>query len=359
MQEQDKNKDNINSTKDEEIKIVIDETGSFSENLCKPSFGYLLLGVLAVTITVFLGIFVAIKILDATDEIPNILTNKYGVVINAEPEKQVCYFLLNSAQYWAETGIHVEKGDLVSVYASGSINTGIHHVVAAANDNIPPDFDWSGPEGLNTKVLFASRPADRMSLHYLVQPDENHGALLMMIQEDENAYKQYIKPENTHLYFQSAIVTIGEGKSKIRINENGLLYFCVNEVFLSKRNIEELRAEYIEYIQTHPDTTFINADKFEEFKQAFVLDSQKRLGTYGVENATRINIRDSLLTEYVKRCEKGDSLAPNHKKLLKVYDRIFELESYYTMKYANPWYDDNLGSYLVVVEIEKRKKKKE
>ncbi len=365
MQEQDKNKDNINSKKNEEIKIVIDETGSITENLCKPNFGYLLLGIFGVTVAILLGIVAVIKILDATQKIPKILTNKYGVVINSEPKKQVCYFLLNSSQLWAETGIQVEEGDLVSVYASGAINTAIHHVVHAADNDTLPDFDWSGPGGVTKKISYNEQPADYIALKYMVQPSANQSALLMMV-ADRNGYENYTTDTaRSHTYFRNDIITIGEGKAKIRINQNGLLYFCVNEVYLSKKNIENLRNDYIDYIFNKDGRDIVQAGKRMDNK------IEKEFGCYSAQIKHKALSNDTVTQQelaqiYTKNLEylKEDikkavtnkntsTLTTEQQKYLRVFHRIFELEKYYYLGYTVPWYDDNLGSYLVVVEIEK------
>ncbi len=357
-QEQKKHKDNTQTQNDEEIKIIIDETGSITENLSKSGFGYLLLGIFGVTVAILLGIVAVINILDATDKIPKILTNQYGVVINSEPEKQVCYFLLNSSQLWAETGIQVEEGDLVSVYASGSINTGIHHVVKAANENRTPEFGWSGPGGLNTRVLFQEKPADHISLKYLVQPSANQGELLMMV-ANGNGYNEYTDTTKSHTYFKNDIITIGEGKAKVRINKNGLLHFCVNEVYLSKKNIIDLRKDYIDYIHTHTDGKKIlkpgsTLDSIRELNY----DGYARYSTKSLANdsvtLTKLDSIEQQSAKYLRDTLKN-KLTTDEQKYLRVYNRIFELEQYYVLGYELPWYDDNLGSYLVVVEIEKAK----
>ncbi len=338
----------------EEIRVVIDDSGKFAGYVSDKHFPYFLLGLTCCTLAVVLGIFAAIKILDATDRIPDILTNKYGVVINTEPDKQVCYFLLNSSQYWAETGINVKEGDLVSVYASGSINSGIHHVVEAADKNEKPDFEWISPKGKDLSNLYADKPADQLSLSYMVQPYENLGALLMMVSK-EKEYKKHLEADDCK-DFDNSIVTIGEGKSKIRINEDGLLYFCVNEVYLSPQNTIDLRDEYINFIFKDENVKILKDTS--EFR--------RNLDTLRIGKSEK-KIVDDVVNDRKKREEtvKGlliDSTELNKvykekelEGIMRVYNRIFELEDYYHMGYKTPWFDDNLGSYLVVVEIEKHK----
>ncbi len=336
----------------EEMQVIIDDSGKLADYISNPHFPHFLLGITACTIALVLGIYAAIRILDATERIPDILTNKYGVVINSGPDKQVCYFLLNSSQYWAETGIHVNKGDLVSVYASGSINTGIHHVVKAASDNTKPDFDWISPKGKEVANMYRDQPADELSLDYRVQKNENLGSLLMMVSTDKQ-YKEYVE-QDVFPFFNNSIVTIGEGKSKIRVNKNGMLYFCVNEVYLSAGNIIDLRQEYIDYVINHETQILEDETAFlKEIETNHKLD----LTQFGKDKDNKqyrsvaIDKNDYLAERYKNEADyKGDDKI---KGIMRVYSRIFELEDYFNMGYRTPWYDDNLGSYLVVVEIEK------
>ncbi|MBO4660358.1 MAG: hypothetical protein J5610_02740 [Prevotella sp.] len=51
-------------------------------------------------------------------------------------DKEVIYWLLNTADVWANSGIHVEKGDELTIRASGLSHAGIHHLVDCPSSSL-------------------------------------------------------------------------------------------------------------------------------------------------------------------------------------------------------------------------------
>ncbi len=365
-----------------DINVVIDEAGKLGDFVSSPRFGLFLVGIMLSAFALIIGIYIAITVLDKSKSLPNILTNQYGVIINTEPDKRVCYFLLNSSEYWAQTGIKVEKGDYISIYTSGSYNTAIHHVVTAADSNTVPDFKWITSEGIPTENVYEGKPADFLSLEVLTKKGANLGSLLMKISngslhtEDAMFHEKYYDYDND-------IIDIGRGKSNIRVTKDGELEFCINEIYLSEEKILKLRKIYIDHIFSKAekygisdkkglsellhgpvlepvDSTKDNRRVYPEdtdYIMEFLYKSHDSLSKENLDIRSFTAGLDAIYSKFrdkdIDTLEKMFSSEPE-KTDKKVFKRIFELEKYYLYRYASPWYDDNIGSALVVIEIEKR-----
>lgn len=99
----------MKNDKQKKISVIVDDAGLLGDHISHKRFATFLIGLLLSTFMLMLGIFAAIKVLDASKRIPDVMSNKFGVVINTDADKEVCYFLLNSSQHWAETGIRVSR----------------------------------------------------------------------------------------------------------------------------------------------------------------------------------------------------------------------------------------------------------
>ena len=78
-------------------------------------------------------------------------TNIYGATTMKTEDKEVIYWLFNTADLWANSGIDVKKGDVLTIRASGASFTAIHHLVDASEKNYRPTDKWVGTEGQSEK----------------------------------------------------------------------------------------------------------------------------------------------------------------------------------------------------------------
>ena len=367
----------------------------------------------------FIGLALVVLVVKSFYPYNVIKTNPYGATIIKNEDKEVIYWLFNTAELWANSGIEVKKNDRITIRASGAANTAIHYLVDGASDDFQPKFSWVGTEGLERNTGHSAFRGK-----FRLVPDAPFGKLLMQIipvSKQKNSGK-WIK-ESTYIDgtdekgVQNHIFTIGKERIELVIPCDGVLHFAVNDVVMSDKNIKDMYLKslrlfqdsieedckkelqsYIDYF----NNTFenINDDKnkndkrslkdsiienndvkefLKKYKGGILLKNEyiniklknfidrvkKILKKYKVgilpkdnkpddkekekkveKKFTRKDLIDSLKNlEYGFGFyyEKGDYL---HKG----YPFVNELIYYYDNKYRNPWYMDNVGSFLIVIE---------
>lgn len=104
----------------------------------------LLLALIVVVIgwALFAGISFIIVELKKSYTYSDITTNAFGTTTLRDEQKEVSYFLFNTAELWANSGIQVQKGDVISIHSSGSAHTAIHHLYESADKNFKPEEEY-------------------------------------------------------------------------------------------------------------------------------------------------------------------------------------------------------------------------
>ena len=81
-----------------------------------------------IIVLVFFGISVIALVVKSYYPYKTVNSNEYGATIVQNEDNEVIYWLFNTADLWANSGIHVKKGDIISVRASGAFHSSIHHL---------------------------------------------------------------------------------------------------------------------------------------------------------------------------------------------------------------------------------------
>ena len=400
-------------SKDDSVDIKIEKAGILGETISNKKFWSIFVAVFLCTCALLFGIFAVISTLKLTKQIPNIITKSSGVVINIEPDKEVAYFLLNSSDYWAETDIHVRKGDIISVFSSGTYNTAIHHIVNSADKDEVPPFKWCSMDGYPPENN-APRLIDRLSFEESIMPSSNNGTLVMKVASN--------REDDGDLY------AIGKKQENVTIRDNGKLFFCVNEIYLDASKIVELQKKYfdnlvssdnqIKALEDRADHLLASSDIDEQYKKFIdnndydgllsIIYARTKTNYLSLEEAQKCSYmnehskknyvestvlkpwnahKDSSYVEKLSTFYQNFKGFKSDKQILKsmlldnapiangfinyrmgdknekVYtvrgdnrqliSRIIELEKYYQLDYPNVWYDDNLGSIFIIVEKKK------
>ena len=95
----------------------------------------LLLTMFCIVVVFFGGLSIVVLTIKSFYPYNNIRTNVYGATIMEDEDKEVIYWLFNTAELWANSGIEVEPGDELTIRASGASHTAIHHLVEDADNN--------------------------------------------------------------------------------------------------------------------------------------------------------------------------------------------------------------------------------
>ena len=287
-------------------------------------------------------------------------TNLYGATLIKNEDTEIIYWLLNSADLWANSGIEVKKGDVISIRTSGSAHMSLHHLVDNAHDNTKAEI-WvqsNGTSQTSSGTIYEKQNTERDN--FRIAPKQKYGVILMQvlpkeigelgpywykktdelkkirINKDEHfvgeKYMDYIDggPKRQGILSEAQIYTIGSGTADIEINTDGLLFFSVNDIALTDRVCDFLYAQKDGNFDTIKieQARYAIKDNHSSFKDNHHLE-QKDANTIDTINKYK---------DYLKKYHEN----PN------------ELSFYKDIKYTNAWFDDNLGSFLIIVERKKK-----
>ena len=376
VQEGDPKKNN-NPNKPQKITIEVQKYKTLVDALGDPK------RVIRVVVTVFLigillfsGITVITLAIKRLYPYSDITTNGLGATTIKSEKNEVSYWLFNTATLWTNSGIPVDKGDIITIRASGKSHTAIHHLYDAAKNNIEKRNDWVGSEG---EPDMMSDGQDSVRRRFRIFPDMPSGALLMQVSEGEPKdmpHDQNADPDN--FYF------IGKERQHIYINNKGTLHFAVNDIILNRATIAGMMWETIrlKYKETDPlkKATPEQKETIDAFVKAYPrvdLDYQLRLYTSNKEEEQRLmdTIKGLFETIFRPEIEKANQMNLSSNDSIKKhacdekigkmrlgYSRLSEnsltceLSYYYgntkeeNDKRKTVWFDDNIGSFLIVVE---------
>lgn len=339
----------------------------------------------------FIGLALVVLVVKSFYPYNVIKTNPYGATIIKNEDKEVIYWLFNTAELWANSGIEVKKNDRITIRASGAANTAIHHLVDGASDDFQPKFSWVGTEGLERNTGHSAFRGQ-----FRLVPDAPFGKLLMQIipvSKQKNSGK-WIK-ESTYIDgtdekgVQNHIFTIGKERIELVIPCDGVLHFAVNDVVMSDKNIKDMYLESLRLFQESIEEDCKEEDCKKElqsyidsFNNIFenINDDDKNKNKNDKESLKDSIIKNDNVKDFLKKYEGGilsiikeeskeknikrKNLIDNLKNLgygfgvyyqkddsmHKGYPFVNELIYYKDKEYRDPWYMDNVGSFLIVIE---------
>lgn len=256
----------------------------------------------------------------------DIRINAFGATTIQNEKHDISYWLFNTAELWANSGIQVEKGDIISIHASGSFNTAIHHLIQAADSNTIPDTKYVNASGLAHDV-----ERDPARAKYRIFPNLPQDALVMQIaSENPVDLPSDVGGNPANFYY------IGKDRSKIHINTDGTLYFAINDIVLTHDIINEMAREFVSNACAKFDYQGING-----------LDS---LDINAIDDSIKQRSNTNLYKWWTG--DKNEDFKDY--RIGKSKNCSNELVYYYDEEYKTAWFDDNVGSLLIVVERQRQ-----
>lgn len=169
-----------------------------------------------------------------------------ALVIPQDCGKEHYIYLFNSATCWANTGIKVLEGDEIVLSASGSFFGKISLMDSCASNNIKPKYPRSIISYYNSRN--DSKKIDFLTRTILMynKEDARFGSLLMQIKEDNEdfLYASDKNDEDNKRLMQIDFPEKGN-PPHISIKKSGVLYFAVNDIYLSGDVIDTIKNETI------------------------------------------------------------------------------------------------------------------
>lgn len=333
----------------------------------------------------FIGIALVVLVVKSFYPYNVIKTNPYGATIIKNEDKEVIYWLFNTAELWANSGIEVKKNDRITIRASGAANTAIHHLVDGASDDFQPGFSWVGTEGLERNTGHSAFRGQ-----FRLVPDAPFGKLLMQIipvskqknRADWIKSSTYID-DTDEKGEKNQIFTIGKERIELVVPCDGVLHFAVNDVVMSDKNIKDM---YLKSLQLFKESINDNNGKNElqlyiDSFDKILKNNKKDKNKKDKETLKDIIIEDDNVGKFLqkyeggilskKEAEKNKEIYIKRKNLIdnlknlgygfgvyyqkddsmhEGYPFVNELIYYYDKEYRDPWYMDNVGSFLIVIE---------
>lgn len=270
----------------------------------------------------------------------DIQTNVQGATTIRDEEKDVTYWLFNTADLWANSGISVKKGDVLSLRASGMSHTAIHSLVKDATDNRVPSTKWIGTDG----VLNREDPRDIVRNKWRIVPQKPQDALVMRIVEDEAYSSDDDRIGNTQK--QSNIYLIGKGRESLQINEDGFLQFAINDIVLTDEVIYLMLRDHARMLISRYRPGELAAFD-SSYSEEYTPENYQRL--LKNQTAAELYLKYNNSPDNPESYKFGPYPADDVNEAVNRWDKN-EMTYYMEKKYRNAWFDDNIGSFLIVIE---------
>ena len=324
-----------------EMEIVIKRHQQLFELLNDPHRMWrVLLSLFLIIIVLFVGI--ALVVLEIKKYYPyNVIeTNIQGASIMKSEDKEVIYWLFNTADLWANSGIKVEAGDELTIRASGASYTAIHHLVKSAEENKNVNDKWVGTEG-----RLQEDQRDKLRSKYRINRNCDEGTLMMQVIPEGVIGKDRDWMESKPEFYKGQYVEIiGKERTNLKISKSGVLHFAVNDIVLTDNILDDM---YKEWIGSLVHDGIIQANDTSQIMKIFKNDSieTSKLAKFCVADSHK---RDSIKS---KKIGIDPGYYPGKED---GFPLINELVYYKGEKFRDAWFIDNLGSFLIVIERKKK-----
>lgn len=345
--EETKNTANNNTSTNQEtpkVEVLIVRHKQLFETLKNPRMMWrVLLSLFFIIVVLFAGLVFVILSIKSFYPYNAIQTNLYGATIMKTEDKEVIYWLFNTAELWANSGIEVHKNDELTIRASGASFTAIHHLVEHAQKNSLPSDKWVDTDGQNK-----TDPRDVLRAKYRISNQCEEGKLLMQVipAEYQKTKISWDKETLSHFDNKQNIEVIGKGREKLKIKQDGILHFTVNDIVLDKNTIEKMYKENLDSILKVSHTPQTDKNIINDSINYFFQSDQPSEGllerlnkTYFATDSTDYSQIGLRLGEYPDKKNK--------------YPFVNELIYYKEKQYFDAWFMDNVGSFLIVIERKK------
>ena len=361
--EDNENKQKSKKTQKSNSQKITIEVGRYNNLLeilkDKKKVRMLSVAIAVVGIVLFCGITFVVLSIKRLYPYNDIMTNAMGTTTVRSENKDVSYFLLNTAELWANSGIKVKKGQTITIKSSGKKHSAVHHLVKNAELNKPGLSDpWVGTEGFPDE--FDTRESrDKERAKWRVFPNANQDVLLMQIVKEGE--KKIDRPEMVDE--KHKFIIVGNKMEDIHIDFDGTLYFAVNDVVLDDKTIIKMLWECDDKkfdVENTLNDILQKEDKLRNEFNKTIVSIKASTDNDSIKQVKISKALDNNYRQYLKNAKVNpltfENKDPKHHKFGRCefgFDnskKHIELYGYYMYNYINAWYEDNVGSFLILVE---------
>ncbi len=304
----------------------------------------------------------------------DIVTNAMGATTIRNEEKEVSYWLFNTATLWADSGIKVKEGQYITVRASGKKHTAVHHLVEDTYKNNPLREPWVGSEGFIEDPR-ANGARDTYRAKYRIYADKPQDALLMRVfptgkNSDDFSDRPPTDKKDNKIQYEF----IGKEREQIYIRQDGTLQFAINDIVLDDATIFRMMIDIANSKFMDASDSLVNGKiekvdaykkelkkkgkefKYENFVHYFLAEGEdltKFTSRWTRDVLSKEDAEKTGIKPQPKNLDSNDSIYTNPFKFGGGYgDRSSQIElyGYYVDQYKEAWFEDNVGSFLIIVE---------
>lgn len=306
----------------------------------------LILSFCAMVVILFFGLSMVAVLIKSMFPYETIKTNTYGATIMEDEEKELVYWLFNSSELWAKSGIKVHKGDVLTIRSSGRMHTAIHHLVENADSNTKLSEKWVDTNGDPSNADGVNREREKYRLAKKVPQNK----LLMQVTRDgESTGERYV---------------IGKERTDIVITEDGYLEFAVNDIEMTNEVIVGLYQDFMDAISAKCELSKEATDQWNGFRNRFLTDpktepiTHENMVEYINEHCQTLKNELNKEKSFYKNLGVGLGDYPVEVDSVyygpsEAYPIINEVLYYKEHGFTDTWFADNVGSFLIVIEITK------
>lgn len=357
------------NNKNQKVEIEIVRHKGLFEILRDPKqLWKVMLAMFLLIIVLFFGLSIVVVSVKSMYPYETVRTNPYGATILEDEDKEVIYWLFNTAELWANSGIEVKADDVLTIRSSGKMHTAIHHLVSNAEKNKQLDDRWQGTEG--EQVSSYKLGKDKLRTKFRIARNNPESILLMQVidYDNSNLSSEFIsRSDPKHQEILSCLnsneaIVIGKERRNLRPGKDGILHFAANDIVLTDTVIIDMYRQYMDSI--------LAFDKSKNYR-IFGPDAERQWRElYDSCIVGNGNIEEELSKKTVLK-KALDTLAIREYKdeyadvglAFKMYDKqktgtypvVNELTFYKKEKFRDAWFADNIGSFLIVIERKKQK----
>lgn len=343
-------KENTNNQKPE-VEIVVKQHKQLLEILEKPRLMWRAMFLLfLVLVIIFIGLTFFALTLKRFFPYSVIETNLQGATYVKNEDKEVIYWLFNTADLWANSGIEVKKGDELTIRASGASYTAIHHLVDSSRDNGIPYDEWVGTDGQKKTTR-----RDSLRVKHRISKTSDEGILLMQVisAKNQNNNNDWVKRDDISKWFltKGDIEVIGKERRNLKISQDGILHFAVNDIVLTDEVLNKMYEENLKLLDDSLKGKWKKPLQIQNLTNIFdsIGDKYKVCDLCGMAKLVLPN--DTMKLDTIREIAKHTGMKLHeHPECKDVFPIVNELVYYKDKKFRIPWYVDNLGSFLIVIE---------
>ena len=333
------------------VEVLIVRHKQLFEMLKRPELMWrVLLSLFFVIVVLFAGLALVVISIKSFYPYNSIRTNSYGATIMESEDTEVSYWLFNTAQLWANSGIRVKKDEVLTIRASGAAHTAIHHLVEDVDNNNELRDEWVGTGGMYRE---STDIRDRNRRRHRIAPGNLEGMLLMKVDPVDigEGDKAAGDERGNDLYL------IGEEREELVIRQDGVLKFAVNDIELHRDTIESM---YLRNFRLMRDGGVITPGEYENISRAFdkwCKEGGKDNNSWDKSKLVKVNA--DIFDDEEKKKAAAEFYALGHYPESEYgdyhedYPLVNELLYYYEKGFTEAWYVDNVGSFLIVIERKK------